>query len=122
MGHPNYQPVSGEIYDEALVRIATLEEELRVSRDLTSRVEMWGNDLEAKLTWAMGLNACIEHARAERAEAELAALREMLTHTCGNCRKWTTNLCAVAWKDGDESWVGAGDHDDYCPYWQPRKE
>ena len=33
-------------------------------------------DLEAKLTWAMGLNACVEHARAERAEAERDALRD----------------------------------------------
>jgi len=102
-----------EVYSDELVALGNAMED-----ELVARIAA----LEAKLTWAMGLNACIEHARAERAEAELAALREMLTHTCGNCRKWTTNLCAVAWKDGDESWVGAGDHDDYCPYWQPRKE
>ena len=35
-------------------------------------------ELEAKLKWAMGLNACIEHERAEQAEAELAATMRTL--------------------------------------------
>lgn len=35
---------------------------------------------------------------------------------CGDCWKWTTDYCAVAWRDGEDSWVGAGDHDDFCPY------
>lgn len=35
---------------------------------------------------------------------------------CGDCWKWCTDDCAVAWRDGEELWLGAGDHDDFCPY------
>ena len=48
---------------------------------------------------------------------DLAALK---ARRCGTCRKWTTTECAVAWMDGEDCVQGAGDHDDYCPYWEAR--
>jgi len=56
-----------EVYSDELVALGNAMED-----ELVARIAA----LEAKLTWAMGLNACIEHARAERAEAERDALRD----------------------------------------------
>ena len=61
----------------ALNRIAELEAENKHYREWlgASSVDARVAALEEKLTWAMGLNACIEHERAERLSFELAALK-----------------------------------------------
>jgi len=48
-----------------------MSEDWRWHEDCRKRIA----ELEAKLKWAMGLNACIEHERAEQAEAENKALQ-----------------------------------------------
>ena len=54
-------------------RIAALEHIIGRQEEELHQGELRIAELEAKLKWAMGLNACIEHERAEKAEAELAA-------------------------------------------------
>ena len=71
----------------ALNRIAELEAENKHYREWlgASSVDARVAALEEKLTWAMGLNACIEHERAERLSFELAALK---ARRCENCKSW----------------------------------
>ena len=61
--------------DERDRRIAALEAIIGKQEEELHQGELRVAELEAKLKWAMGLNACIEHERAEQAEAELAALK-----------------------------------------------
>ena len=56
-------------------RIAALEHIIGRQEEELHQGELRIAELEAKLKWAMGLNACIEHERAEQTEAELAALK-----------------------------------------------
>ena len=57
---------------ELRARIAALEAIVGKQEEELHQGELRVAELEAKLKWAMGLNACIEHERAEQAEAELA--------------------------------------------------
>ena len=71
---------------DANKRIAELERIVGKQEEELHQGELRVAELEAKLKWAMGLNACIEHERAEQAEAELAALKG---RRCEGCRHWT---------------------------------
>ena len=54
---------------DATKHIAELERIIGKQEEELHQKELRVAELEAKLKWAMGLNACIEHERAERAEA-----------------------------------------------------
>ena len=60
---------------DANKRIAELERIIGKQEEELHQKELRVAELEAKLKWAMGLNACIEHERAEQTEAELASLK-----------------------------------------------
>ena len=102
--------------DKANDRVAVLEAEnlrLTLAQPIYSRRQL----VEQLKNRELQMNVLSDNSRL--AEAELAALKG---RTCGTCCKWTTKYCAVAWMDGEDCVQGAGDHDDYCPYWEARKD
>jgi len=74
--------------DERDRRIAALEAIIGKQEEELHQGELRVAELEAKLKWAMGLNACIEHERAEQAEAELAALKTAFPECIHRSSAW----------------------------------
>ena len=100
---------------ELRARIAALEAIVGKQEEELHQGELRVAELEAKLKWAMGLNACIEHERAEQAETELAALKG---RRCGDCIHTLDVACEVS----DAGWRVFGVAPFSCACWQDRAE
>ena len=117
-----------------------MSEDWRWHEDCRKRIA----ELEAKLKWAMGLNACIEHERAEQAEAENKALqaeRDNVPNVIAlmkRAKKAEAELAAVKGRrcpscyfaNGGDQWgtifcamgVTQSSKDFYCGMWAARAE
>jgi uncharacterized coiled-coil protein SlyX len=125
--HPKFQPVSGELYGEALDRIAELEAKVAEQANLAAEqydrgVQEGNKQAEAELAALKEQPKDALHEELAMQVRELRAELEALeAKTCETCAKWGENICPHS---SDlflcETWKQYTTRDVFCSFWAER--